>query len=385
MLHLKEKFSSVYENKKYTDVAQIKDVWKWRCGPLLTEILGASFDAKSKFEITLTFQYEHSNKECSFLLDAEDNDTFRKRKQDRRYNRKKTTFAVYTRANVAKAAEQMPEEEFRRSYQCPPSEPRSYTKCDVKCQSENVFVAGRYNKYSRTLSQTPWLIDGISKTESSVEELLEMEIHKNFRPSEIKFSSSGREDVDVLMLGNGRPFVLELVNPRRREFTQEQMAVMQEVLNASTKDIKCRDLQIVSKEDTDILKEGEIDKVKKYSALCWSKLPVTDEHLNTLSSIKDLTILQKTPIRVLHRRPLSTRARMIHQMIATRRDEHHFQLEMSTQAGTYVKEFVHSDFGRTKPNVSSLLSQECDILELDVNAVELDWPKKIDKAEECVT
>lgn len=34
------------------------------------------------------------------------------------------------------------------------------------------------------------------------------------------------------------------------------------------------------------MKEGEIDKVKKYSALCWSKQPVTDEHLTELSNIK---------------------------------------------------------------------------------------------------
>jgi hypothetical protein len=35
-----------------------------------------------------------------------------------------------------------------------------------------VYIAGRYNKFSRTLSQTPWVIDGVRKTPSSVEELL---------------------------------------------------------------------------------------------------------------------------------------------------------------------------------------------------------------------
>ena len=32
----------------------------------------------------------------------------------------------------------------------------------------------------------------------------------------------------------------------------------------------------------------------------------------------------------------------------------------------YVKEFVHGDFGRTSPNMCSLLDAECDILQLDV-------------------
>jgi tRNA pseudouridine synthase 10 len=31
-----------------------------------------------------------------------------------------------------------------------------------------------------------------------------------------------------------------------------------------------------------------------------------------------------------------------------------------------VKEFVHGDFGRTKPNIGTLLGLEADILELDV-------------------
>ena len=37
-----------------------------------------------------------------------------------------------------------------------------------------------------------------------------------------------------------------------------------------------------------------------------------------------------------------------------------------TSAGTYVKEFVHSDLGRTTPNIGSLLNTKSDILQLDV-------------------
>jgi len=35
-------------------------------------------------------------------------------------------------------------------------------------------------------------------------------------------------------------------------------------------------------------------------------------------------------------------------------------------AGTYVKEFVHGDLGRTTPSVCSLLGCQADILQLDV-------------------
>ena len=43
-----------------------------------------------------------------------------------------------------------------------------------------------------------------------------------------------------------------------------------------------------------------------------------------------------------------------------------FKLSLCTQAGTYVKEFVHGDFGRTNPNLCSILKCNVDIIALDV-------------------
>jgi tRNA pseudouridine synthase 10 len=43
-------------------------------------------------------------------------------------------------------------------------------------------------------------------------------------------------------------------------------------------------------------------------------------------------------------------------------------------AGTYIKEFVHGDLGRTTPNVGSLIDKEVDILQLDVGSLkEGEW------------
>jgi tRNA pseudouridine synthase 10 len=38
---------------------------------------------------------------------------------------------------------------------------------------------------------------------------------ENLKCFEYKFHSGGREDTDVRMLNNGRPFVMEMVNPRK--------------------------------------------------------------------------------------------------------------------------------------------------------------------------
>ena len=66
------------------------------------------------------------------------------------------------------------------------------------------------------------------------------------------------------------------------------------------------------------------------------------------------------------RRAVAYRERTIHSLRGEMLGPNHFQLYLETQAGTYVKEFVHGDFGRTKPNLGDLLKVKCDIMELDV-------------------
>lgn len=51
-------------------------------------------------------------------------------------------------------------------------------------------------------------------------------------------------------------------------------------------------------------------------------------------------------------------------------DKRTFRLSLETEAGTYVKEFVHGDFGRTQPNLSSVIGDcQTDIIELDVTVI----------------
>lgn len=58
-------------------------------------------------------------------------------------------------------------------------------------------------------------------------------------------------------------------------------------------------------------------------------------------------------------------------------EKHFAVVTMNTQAGTYIKEFVHGDLGRTQPNLASLAgAQGADLIELDVMEVDLVWPPK---------
>ena len=292
--------------------------------------------------------------------------------QRRRRNKKYMPTPI-TSLPLQKALKELDDEEFERKnyFLSPISSPCSH---HVEFLHRSCFVAGRYNKYSRELPQTPWVVDGVKKAETSVEELFCPKIRSAFRASDTRFSSSGREDVDVLMLGQGRPFLLELINPMNVSVGELELEAIEKEVNAETEQVAVHKLKAVSKESSVLLKQGEEDKRKVYSALVWTKVEMGRETLQLLDEKKDLVIRQRTPIRVLHRRTLAVRERTIYCMKTERIDSHHFLLRMETQAGTYIKEFVHGDFGRTQPNASSLLGCDADILSLDVLDVHLHWP-----------
>lgn len=52
-------------------------------------------------------------------------------------------------------------------------------------------------------------------------------------------------------------------------------------------------------------------------------------------------------------------------------------IDIQTQAGTYVKELVHGEFGRTVPSLASIIGQKIDILALDVMDIDIDWPPPV--------
>eukprot|EP00069_Balaena_mysticetus_P020909 bmy_03005T0 len=326
------------------DIVQLKEAYKWITHPLFSEELGVPIDGKSLFEVSVVFAHPETVEDCHFLR-VICPDCFKPAK-----NKK----SVFTRMAVMKALNKIKEEDFRKQFPCPPNSPKAVCSVvEIECAHGAVFVAG------------------------------------------FNFSSSGREDVDVRTLGNGRPFAIELVNPHRVHFTSQEIKELQQVNHFMTWKLSCfcnsvteLELLIVflslilqkinNSEAIGHMKEGEEEKTKTYSALIWTNKAIQRKDIEFLDDIKDLKIDQKTPLRVLHRRPLAVRTRIVHSMETHYVDEHHFRLYLKTQAGTYIKEFVHGDFGRTKPNICSLMDVTADILELDVESVDVDWPPALD-------
>ena len=140
-------------------------------------------------------------------------------------------------------------------------------------------------------------------------------------------------------------------------------------------------MQIATKRDFDELKASCSTKAKAYVSIVWVKEKLTQSHMDTLNAIRKLKVNQKTPVRVLHRRSQMVREKFIYGLRANLINEHYMELYVIASAGTYIKEFVHGDLGRTVPSIGEILKTEADILQLDVadvfdniGSVDLDNP-----------
>jgi tRNA pseudouridine(54/55) synthase len=106
--------------------------------------------------------------------------------------------------------------------------------------------------------------------------------------------------------------------------------------------------------------------------------PLPDENkiLRILNGLAGTTLEQRTPLRVAHRRADKIRKRqvmVVEDPVVECTEEGIFtEVSLRCESGTYVKETVHGDGGRTIPSVSSLLEADCEVLWLDVADIHAD-------------
>lgn len=256
----------------------------------------------------------------------------------------------------------------------------------IHCHHSPIFVAGRYRKLARGVSQTEWTVRGRKLAEHSVAEIVAPPIADIFEArgdlagAKWNFLAAGREDADVRMLGvDGRPFVVEVLNPLRTTFPAHcSAALLQQRINSLQPElVQVADVQLITTEQRNAFTHDDSEVKKSYSCEVWVSAAVTDEMLQHINGIRDLQVTQETPIRVLHRRAPGFRIKAIFELHATRLNDHCFTLSLTTEGGTYIKEFVHGDHGRTTPSLGSILHCQAELLTLDVIDVHVPFPPKI--------
>jgi tRNA pseudouridine synthase 10 len=245
----------------------------------------------------------------------------------------------------------------------------------VNLQVSSLFVYGRYKKYRRDIPQTKWFC-GVCRGkgcrscgytgklyEWSVEELIAGKFLEKTGGNDESFHGGGREDIDVRMLGNGRPFVLEIKNPRVRNM---DLSKLEREINASNKDVvEVSNLRFSDKEEITRIKNAKFRK--KYHVFFKGDKILNKEKLKKAAQVlQGKTISQFTPARVAHRRANAVREKQIYSCILESVDDTIASMVLEAESGTYIKELISGDDGRTTPSLSEIIGIPCKVTELDV-------------------
>ncbi len=251
---------------------------------------------------------------------------------------------------------------------------------EVRLQINPIFIYGRYRKLVRGIPQSRWDCKeckgkGCDKCKGtgrrypdSISEYVGVVTQRLARGTRFKFHAAGREDVDVLMLGEGRPFVIEVSEPQTR--TPDLKALMKTINREAKKRIEVKDLQLTDREHSQKLKEDASSNIKEYTAIIETEKVVNKSDIQRVENVfSGVEIEQRTPVRVSHRRSDLVRKKRIHEIQFKKHSGKTLEAFFKVQGGTYVKELISGDDGRTNPSIASVLGIDCVCKKLDVIAI----------------
>jgi tRNA pseudouridine synthase 10 len=254
----------------------------------------------------------------------------------------------------------------------------------VEVQVSPVFIYGRYWKYERGIPQTRWHCrvcrgKGCERCgftgkmyADSVEELIARPLITAFSAEDAVLHGAGREDIDARMIGTGRPFVIEVVAPKVRH---HDLAALQEAVNRDAAGRVAVMLDHVSnRREVETIKSEKAHK--KYSILVEIDGAFSKEEVQiALKTLEGVTIHQRTPARVSHRRSDRVRKRHVNEIECVGVQDGKFLIEVLGEAGLYIKELISGDDGRTAPSLSEALGAAARVTSLDVVMVEAVVPE----------
>lgn len=239
----------------------------------------------------------------------------------------------------------------------------------VDVQVAPVFLYGRYRKNVRGIPQTKWpcrkcrgrgcaACDNTGKQyRETVEEFISVHAIELLKGESAKFHGMGREDIDARMLGRGRPFVLEITRPHRRDLNLSELE--NRVNSSADGKIEITGLKWTERRTVAAVKEARFSKV--YSArISFSRAVDGDELERAVKSLSGKTIAQRTPKRVSHRRADLVRERVVSEATLEEFDREKglwCVVTVKGESGLYIKELLHSDEGRTEPSLQNELSE----------------------------
>jgi tRNA pseudouridine synthase 10 len=250
---------------------------------------------------------------------------------------------------------------------------------EIDIKSNPLFILGRYKKLERGIPQSKWFCRkcrGVGCNhcnftgkmyQESVEEYTTTPFFEAAKGISSKFHGSGREDIDARMLGTGRPFVIEISEPRIRNL--DFSTITKQIAENSKGKVEVTIEGLTTRTKVREIKTRSSRNAKAYRAVVSLEKSLPDDHSLLERVSEEFTnslIQQRTPIRVAHRRADKIRTRKVSSFTIENVTKDELTVHLVCEGGLYVKELISGDQGRTQPNFSERLGIPAVVKELDV-------------------
>lgn len=164
---------------------EVKEIFKNLVKEEFGNQSGFSFDSKSELVVKMKLSHEETELDWKFLTEirAADLTVTEKRK------RGNTVYNGLSIDKISCCLKKLDYEHFKDMNWCPP--PTLFTSptvSDLEIEHNPIFIAGRYLKLERNISNSPWFINGKRITEHSVEEFIEKPVGEFFQSKCIYFN-----------------------------------------------------------------------------------------------------------------------------------------------------------------------------------------------------
>ena len=227
----------------------------------------------------------------------------------------------------------------------------------VQYKVNDIILLGRYNKYQRGLVQRNQLKEASNNTRidlkdfgsqlqkiSTIEEIILNFLHSQFHAECIKISWLGGEDKDSLVLGNGRPFIVRIINPLKNIFKNEYE--IQNKLFLKFQEIKYNEIPLYDKYKI---------KIKTYIKVIEGKLENGDLE-NSIPKLKGETMF-KVKKKIVKRIIYGSSFKVI--------DNKNFELDLVLDSGIPIKQLIGGQES-INPCLSDLLNKKCECVFFDI-------------------
>ncbi len=234
------------------------------------------------------------------------------------------------------------------------------TKTEITVRSRPIFLFGRYTKNTRGIQQKQERCShcagrgcgecgntGLSGFDS-VEGIIVRNLVEHLGCDSAKFAWVGGEDKDSLVLNEGRPFFVKIINPRKRVTDPKKLD--------SDDDVKVRFIRVV---------EQFPEQPPRFRVR--SKLTIECDRSIDDAALAKLRDLSNTSVRFVGKRNREV-SKNIHEL-AAKISENILEVSMLADGGLTIKQFVGGD--GIEPSISQLLGCKATCKYFDVLDVQL--------------